>query len=72
MVHLSEFVPGRHERGHIESHFWTARSGNMLAYMSLPGVRQWWDTTQLTSPRTGAEQFTHEFREYVARRLREE
>jgi hypothetical protein len=61
-----------HDRGLIESNFWASRSRNMLAFISLPGIRQWWDTTLITFPTTGAEQFTHEFRNYVAPRLSKE
>ena len=72
LFRMYEEIYTYHQQGHIESNFWTARSENMLAYISIPGVRQWWDTLQLTFPRTGAEQFSQEFREYMAKKLGEE
>ena len=71
LFRLYEELFNYHRRGQIDSTFWTARSGNILAYMSLPGVRQWWETTQLTFPVKGGEQFSQEFREYIAKELRE-
>jgi hypothetical protein len=59
-----------HKRGQIEANFWKTRSRNMLAYLTLPGVRQWWETTQLTFPVTGGEQFGDEFRSYVLEKLK--